>query len=144
LRLRNSFLVFALLFVVAAVLLVGTGISVIETPATMQLKKADQRRAQDLHKIDWVLSSYVKKEGRVPPSLEALADSTSKKINLRDPETDIKYHYEVRDERNYKICATFNLSNIGRGAERRVYGAKEWQHKSGAVCFEIEVEADKD
>lgn len=143
-KLRSTFWVFGFLFVVAAVFLIGTGVSLIETPATMKLKKADQRRVRDLDHIDRTIMGYYKTNGHLPNSLGDLQETTSRKLTLTDPETNAEYPYGVLSDRRYEICAAFNLSNIGSGAGQGMFGMKEWQHKAGDECFEIEVEADKD
>lgn len=141
---RKLFFLFAGVIALIAVALVGTGISIIEGPATMKLKKADKRRADDFYVIDQAISQYFKDKKRLPTSLEELVASTSRSLSLNDPETATPYPYRVLAERSVEVCANFNLSNVGSENSLYFRGNKSWQHDAGEDCFEIEVKAEKD
>ena len=140
---NKKFLLFAGFFTVVAVLLLVTGASLIEGPATMKLKKTDQRRVKDLGAIDTAIVSYFDRQGQLPKSLKGLEVSTSRRLSLLDPETGIPYEYKVTTNKTFELCAAFNLSN--QGTEHRYwYGGKDLLHDSGTNCFHMEITVDKD
>lgn len=141
---RKLFFVFAGAVGLIAIVLVGAGISIIEAPATMQLKKADKRRVMDFRVIDQAVDQYFTVHDRMPLSLAELAASTSRRISWSDPETKEPYSYKILSGRTAEICANFNLSNAG--GEDTIYfaGVGAWHHEAGENCFQIEVETEKD
>jgi len=99
---------------VAAVIVAS--FTIMQSPGTARLKKADATRTDDLIWIRNGVRSYYNSEGHLPESLAQLVDRLEPE-RLRDPITQAPYEYRLVDSGHFELCAHFALdSRNERGA----------------------------
>ncbi|HET9233488.1 MAG TPA: hypothetical protein VFP10_05055 [Candidatus Eisenbacteria bacterium] len=125
---------------VAAV--VVASFTIMQSPGTARLKKADATRSDDLASIRMAVRSYYTAEGRLPESLAPLTDRLASN-RFRDPLTQQPYEYRILDPGHFELCATFALeAPLDRGM-RYFEGGDEVDlgiHGPGRQCFRIAAE----
>jgi hypothetical protein len=122
-----------------------TGFLVTGSPWNARQQRFDDRRVEDLQNINNAIQDYALGESRFRPlaerSIERALPATLERVeavatglrpDIRDPQTDRPYGYEVLSERRYRLCAEF-------GFERDQELAPEWNHPAGAHCFEFDL-----
>ncbi len=129
---------FSLTATIVVIVTLAWGAAIVGSPATARLQRFDRQRLDDLRTIhreiqllcrDPDLKTELKRE--LPGTLDELAaDARSKRIKLTDPETGERYHYVVRNETTYELCATFSLK---RDSDVDVF----WNHEPGRDCFTV-------
>lgn len=133
-------------------LAIGTlifGLSKIGNPFAQAEKKVDQTRVVHLSKLKYQIEDYVRKNGTLPQTIEAIPQPSYKdaQFSKTDPETKQSYTYKPLDTTSYEVCATFttdtktsetlpvtkdyNYDNI----------AADYKHPKGYYCFKKTVDA---
>ena len=132
------------LVVAAAVAVLATSVAaivVIGAPASQRQARLDERRVDDLQRIEAAIVGYARREGRLPPSIEVLPRETGRRLSLVDPLGAAAYRYEPDEGRRYRLCAEFATDT--RDVLRHDAGFDEgWRHPIGAHCFELAVPAE--
>lgn len=122
---------------------VAIGLSVIESPATMRLKKTDERRINDLKEIIQAASDIHDQDGTAPERLEDLIAQSNDRLDSTDPVTGTHYEYRRLPESRIEVCAIFSASNEIRGNSDTIYFNKNWRnlfHDVGRHCFEFNLQ----
>ena len=133
-------LVFVASAFVAAVIVAS--FTIMQSPGTARLKKADATRTDDLVWIRNAVRSYYKSEGHLPESLANLVDRVEPE-RLRDPLTQAPYEYRVVDPAHFELCAHFALdSRTERGIAYPEAGTDTdvGLHGPGDQCFRFAAE----
>jgi len=120
---------------VAAVIVAS--FTIMQSPGTARLKKADATRTDDLVWIRNAVRSYYSSEGHLPESLANLVDRVEPE-RLRDPITGAPYTFRVPDPDHFELCARFALdSRTERGPSFPDAGADTdvGLHGPGDQCF---------
>jgi hypothetical protein len=146
----NAF--FASLIVVLA-LIIGS-FTVLGSPRTQRLRKADMQRVQDLQSIQWQVLNYWQQKGKLPNDAKELQDPFSGFLLPLDPETYRMYEYEKTGTLTFKICAEFALagSEIGAGYQTKelprpypngIVEGDNWKHEVGLSCFDRTIDPER-
>ncbi len=128
----------------AALVVVGlvvAGLFAIGSPATARKYKADQERRNRVSQLHYILSSHVRSQGSLPPSLddvdpEAFVRSGYSSDLRKDPETGEYFDYRRTADRRYEICADFLTSSKDRRAEEYGSYPGDIEHKAGRNCYQ--------
>lgn len=113
--------------VVAAIVVMGG-------PGTQRAARLDERRVDDLMRLQSRIERHAKEEGALPADLGALAQRDG--VPLRDTGPDGEpYRYEAVDARHYRLCATFATDDTGAAAAGARWRGDEWRHPAGSHCF---------
>ena len=99
-------------FVVAVIV---ASFTIMQSPGTARLKKADATRTDDLVWIRNGVRSYYNSEGHLPDGLAQLVDRVEPE-RLRDPLTQAPYEYRVLDADHFELCARFALDSRSQRA----------------------------
>ena len=136
--------VFVWVIIGVVVLAVGYGILLAGSPTTQRLLQSDQMRASNLQQISFAIDEYwVRNDESLPEALEDLQDSRYYFVeSVADPITQEPYEYQVLGEKQYELCATFDLASAESKAELRFpyKASKVWEHGVGRICFELEIQ----
>jgi hypothetical protein len=121
------------------------GFIITGSPATARQHRFDERRIEDLQTINDAIQDYALGESRfeplaqrsierpLPETLEQVrAGATRRRPDIRDPETDLPYRYEILGESRYRLCAEFRF-------ERDEEHTPRWNHPAGEHCFELDL-----
>lgn len=110
-----------------------SGFFIIDSPEVARLKKIDLQKVNDLSSLDSSVRSYFFQSNKLPETISSLDRSGLKPFTQGNVE-DISY--EIKGEREFLICATFQRSNLDD--KDAVFGeiSNEWKHGSGKVCFD--------
>ena len=120
---------FAILLVIAGV---AGGLVILGPPSEERINRLDQRRVEDLQRIQEAVNVYRSRHGRLPTSLEELTQEAGIGINGRDPETMDAYEYRPLDERRFELCAVFERES----GQASALAAGFWSHGAGRRCFQ--------
>lgn len=113
--------------VVAAIVVMGG-------PGAQRAARLDERRVDDLMRLQARIERHAKEEGALPADLDALSRRDS--VPLRDVGPDGEpYRYEPVDARHYRLCTIFATDNAGDVAAAASWRGAEWRHPAGAHCF---------
>jgi hypothetical protein len=115
--------------IVAGVILVGT-------PESGRLERLDTDRVEHLQGIMRAIDRFGDEDGRLPDTLEELANDPRAAVDILDPESLESYEYRVLDESTYELCAVFDRESQ---VSRRAAPADFWYHGVGRHCFELAV-----
>lgn len=120
---------------VAAALLV-TGL-----PDAQRQARLDERRVQDLHRIDLAIRAHARQHDALPATLDGLGEATGRRLSLAEPGTGARYGFSVAGPDRYRLCAVFATDSRDRAAGDVPEG---WAHPAGPHCFERRLDADGD
>jgi len=121
---------FAILLVIAGV---AGGLVILGPPSEERINRLDQRRVEDLQRIQEALNVYRSRHGRLPTSLEELTQEAGIGINARDPGTMDAYEFRPLDERTFELCAVFERES----GQASPFATGFWSHGSGRRCFQL-------
>ncbi len=141
-KVRKRFLFFFLGFLALFVGLVFLAISVIDSPAKMQLRKNDSRRVSDLKEVANILLIHHQDGKALTETVVEATKSDSTRNFMQDPISEELYGYRLISEYVFELCANFETSNIDYGNYQSFYFAKNYMnlgHSKGAYCFEFDV-----
>jgi len=125
------------------VLAVGYGIFLAGSPTTQRALQSDQMRASNLQQTSFAIDEYWARNQKLPETLEELQDSRYYFVeSIADPITKESYEYQVLEEKQYELCATFELASTESRAGLRFPSkvSKVWEHGVGRTCFELEIQ----
>jgi hypothetical protein len=141
-RVHSQFAAVASVLVLASV---AWGFYVAGSPGTARLQRFDDRRLEDLQTVQNEIEEHSLGTSRyepvdertierpLPTTLEQIREvATSRRPDIRDPQTNDSYVYEVLSDSRYRLCAEFSLVRDEEYSPR-------WNHPAGAHCFEFDL-----
>ena len=132
--------IFTWIIIGIIVLAVGYGILLAGFPATQRALQSDQVRASNLQQISFAIDEYWARNQKLPKTLEELSDSRYYFVeSTADPITKEPYGYTVLGEKQYELCAVFDLDSKDSRTPVR-FPSKVWQHGAGEICFDLEIQ----
>lgn len=135
--------VFLWVIIGVVVLTVVYGIFLTGSPITQRLLQSDQLRVSNLQQISFALDEYWTRNQKLPEMLGELQDSRYYFVeSIADPITKEPYEYQVLEEKQYELCAIFELASQESRAGLRFPSkmSKVWEHGVGRMCFELEIQ----
>jgi hypothetical protein len=126
-RVRRPVTAFAIVIAVASA---SAGLYAVGRPAEERMRRADDRRIDDLAAIEAAAAVYFKRHGRLPDSLDELGPEGGVKLERWDP-SGTDYEYRVTAPHAYELCATF----VRESEPGRNWRGADWAHGPGRVCF---------
>jgi hypothetical protein len=127
---RKVVVVIAVLMVLGAL---GGGFYFIGPPAEERARRLDGRREADLQRLRLAADLYWTRNRRLPATLDELHKEAGTTIYARDPQSGEQYHYAVKGNDVYELCAEFARESEGR--------SDFWSHGAGRQCFEVTAKA---
>ena len=120
---------------VAVVAALIAALLVIGSPMQQRAQRFDERRVQDLMRLQRAVESFATSEKRLPKNLQEIAGAaTGRSVDLLDPQSGERYGYRIVSERRYELCVRFaTVLRKGDGAES--FYDEEWLHPAGRHCF---------
>ena len=70
----------------------------------------------------------------------ALADLKSAYVRIADPDTDVPFEYQPKDETHYDLCAIFTADS--EDWEQKPNSRSAWAHPAGRHCFGLDSKVD--
>jgi hypothetical protein len=135
--------IFTWIIIGIIVLAVGYGIFLAGSPGTQRALQSDKLRESHLQQISFSLDEYWARNQKLPETLEDLLNSRYYFVeSIADPITKDPYVYTVLEEKQYELCAVFDLASQESSARLR-FPSKVWGHGAGEICFELEVQPRK-
>lgn len=134
-----------LLLIVATgvvVLALGAGLWTIGAPGAQRDLRLDERRQENLARLDSAIREYREENGALPADLGVLASRPGVRIAVADPVTDEPYGYTVTSDRSFRLCATF-VTDSSKTATSRFLD-KRFPHGIGTTCFDLKAGARPD
>ncbi|AWV06272.1 hypothetical protein [Marilutibacter maris] len=119
---------------VVVVATVATALMVMDPPAKQRDMRIDERREDDLMRIETLAREHLKAHDALPADLAALAARPGLAVAVADPVDGSAYGYEVTGPRSLRLCANFATDTSDRGGKRHVRSA--WAHPAGHHCFD--------
>ena len=122
------------------VLAVVYGIFLAGSPATQRALQSDKVRESHLQQISFSIDEYWARNQKLPQALGELQGSRYYFVeSITDPITKEPYQYQVLGEKQYELCAVFDLTSQERSARLR-FPLKAWEHEAGETCFDLEIQ----
>ncbi|MCX6800463.1 MAG: hypothetical protein NT091_04940, partial [Candidatus Falkowbacteria bacterium] len=132
---------------VLVIVIVISGLIFVESPFETRLRKLDTLITQKIINIDSALNNYYNDNSKVPAILQDLIGETVylQEPDIKDPLTEKVFEYTFLDNKKYKICADFNLSNKNdKNEDAQEFYDKTWVHDTGHFCFTKKIQDRKD
>ena len=115
---------------------VVTGLFLMGSPFSERTRRLDEIRVRDLTQLSRGIDLYWKREGALPPSIEALTTIPDAPFrSTMDPSLAEPYTYRAIEASRYELCATFEAEDLDRG-----YSDRFWAHGAGRKCFELDAQ----
>ncbi len=106
---------------------------IIDSPTVARLKRIDSQTISDAQSVDNSVRSFFTQAGKLPQTLAEL-EKTGFAPYLQSTN---RIEYEVTGENSYKLCSTFQRSNLDdKDVSFDVANSGEWKHQAGKICFE--------
>lgn len=112
--------------VVAALALTGL-------PGLQRQARLDERRVQDLVRLDTAIQAHARLHEALPDALGALDASTGRGLPQADPGTGQAYGYAAGEAGRYRLCAVFDTDSVESADGLTPEG---WSHPAGHHCFQ--------
>ncbi len=134
------------LMVVAGVVIaatVVTAIVVMGSPSVQRERRMDQRRVQDLNRIQQAVETHYRQQSALPTGLAVLAARPGSSLSIHDPADGRAYVYRTDSTTAYTLCARFQTdsSEQAGGGWVGIYARDtDWLHGRGETCFPRRVE----
>lgn len=118
----------------AAVVAVGIAIGLYfsGSPAEQRLQRLDDRRVEDLRRLQRAIDFHYTQTGALPTELDQLVDGRALSSLPRDPESGTPYELSVTGEAQFELCAEFSRNSTLEPA------GSFWSHGPGRKCFEFD------
>lgn len=130
------------LLVLAALVILATvaaSLWVMGGPGMQREWRMDERRVEQLQRIETFIDDYHRTHQRLPDSLDALATQPGIALDIADPVSGQVYEYQARGPRAYRLCAVFQTDTAKADQARSAAMQARWSHPQGGHCFELEV-----
>ena len=131
-RVDGRILVIAAAVVIAAT--VAVALSLAGSPDAQRAARMDERRVQELQRIEAAVQAHVRQYDALPERLAGLGEATDRDLSLADPATTQAYGYVVEGPDRYRLCAVFDTDSRQQG--RRSHVPEGWAHPAGMHCFQ--------
>lgn len=134
------------LLVLAGIVVVATvagAIVVMGSPAEQRRMRIDERRVDDLRRIEAAVRLYHGDAGALPATLDVLAAQPGVALDAADPETGSSYGYRKAGGDAFELCATFATDTAARKPGEH-WQEPRWAHGAGRHCFTFRIEEPKD
>lgn len=118
---------------------VAAAVWVMGGPRSQRELRMDQRRIEQLQRIEVFIADYHREHGSLPASLQQLASRPGAALDTTDPVSGQAYDYAVDGARGYRLCAVFQTDTARE--DRGAPVAARWVHPRGGHCFPLDVEA---
>ncbi len=157
--------IFPIISSLLILLLIIFSFMTIGSPKEQRDFRLDQRRVENLESIQYQVINYWQQKGKIPESLNELADPISSFMIPVDPEGRL-YEYKKTGDMSFELCATFSRA-IPKGWQENGYGtirpmmggfgkatdiavsypypggkADSWDHEAGRTCFARTIDKD--
>lgn len=137
-----------LLIAAGAVIVAAIAMAVVKMggPGAQRQMRLDERRVQDLSRIDQELRGYFDAHKALPPDLAKLAAQPGLALTISDPDTTAPYAYQPGQNGRFRLCARFATDTAQEPTQMRdpmQLGDKQWRHPAGDHCYERDASADK-
>lgn len=119
---------------------VVAAIVVMDSPGVQRQARLDERRVQDLQRLDQAIQAHARRHDALPAALEVVTRRPGVNYTVSDPVDGAPYVYEATGARTYRLCARF-ATDTARLHPRTPFGGYDWAHAAGQQCFDREVEA---
>ena len=132
------------LAIVATVVVIATiaaAIRTMGTPGQQRQVKLDDRRVEDLDRLDDSIREHFKVAERLPENLDVVAHQPGTRLSTTDPVTKKPYEFTATGERTFELCAEFATDTAETPS--RNWRAKDWKHGRGRQCFNRTIELPK-
>ena len=127
------------------------GFFIVGSPQKERSRRFDDQRVSDIQIIQGQIIYYWQNKEKLPLTLDDLKDPISGFTPAKDPQTGEGYVYNVKNELEFALCASFNLPNLQSGqpsVELPTYPPQyypktedsNWGHNAGYVCFERSID----
>ena len=126
-----------------AILALVGGFMLMGSPAKQRLERMDQRRVNDLQRIEMLVRGQQRETGQLPQDLASVAAQPGIGASIADPQTGKPYGYVIEGPERFRLCADFATDTAESRRERRPV-ATEWAHGRGTKCFERRIETKRD
>ena len=120
---------------------VVAGLFVLGSPTEERARRIDNRRVADLQGIVAATDLYWTRHSRLPASLDDLTAEPGVRINTGDPASLEIYGYQLLDNAQYEVCASFERESGETSRNPAGAAGNLWAHASGRQCFRFEAEA---
>lgn len=130
------------LMVLAGIVVLATvagAVSLMGSPAEQRRMRIDERRVDDLQRIEAAMRAYRAETGRLPETLDALDARPGIALDAFDPETGSRYDYRKTGNNAFGLCANFVTDTAARRPGRR-WQEPRWVHGAGRHCFTFRIE----
>lgn len=138
-QISNTPKIMAIIVSIIVLIVLVFGFVIFGSPALARKIKFDNQRTSDLLNIQNAVTDYYRANNNVlPKNLDILSQGTSYYLSgVKDPETAVKYEYQIVSQNQYKLCANFSLDSSVQDRNNYVYPASEnFTHGVGRVCFD--------
>ncbi|QWF14953.1 hypothetical protein [Lysobacter capsici] len=137
-----------LLIAAAAVIIAAIAMAVVKMggPGAQRQMRLDERRVQDLSRIDQELRSYFDAHKALPPDLARLAAQPGLSLAISDPDTTAPYAYQPGQDGHFRLCARFATDTAQGPTQMRdptPWLGTQWRHPAGDHCYELDASAAK-
>ena len=106
---------------------------IIDSPAIARQKRIDSQTVSDAQGVDSSVRNFFTQAGKLPQTLVDL-EKTGFTPYLQSTN---KIEYIVTGDNSYKLCSSFERSNVD---DKDVYfesgNSNDWKHAGGKICFE--------
>lgn len=134
---------FLLGFGVFALLAVGAGLMLIESPTILRQQRLDDRRVQAIEEMARRLDRFADQDETLPESLEAMTQYSPYSADyFRDPVTDDPYEYVWLNDSQVRLCMTFDAPGR-RAGNFRVGSSEIPAHGAGRHCYIYDASREK-
>lgn len=109
------------------------------SPRAARNKRNDDIRIQNIQSISSSVNRYYQRKMVLPYTILDASTNSGQSGNLleqRDPETNIEYEYQIVNDKQYRVCATFSTSTIDSTPQY----LSELAHPSGLYCLTFKVD----
>lgn len=148
--------IYAIVLGVIILALIVWGFAIFGSPAKQRKLRVDSQKISDLQGIQWQIVTYWQQKQVMPQNLDALTDPISNYAVPKDSETGLAYEYKRTGEKNFELCAIFNLASNDTKYSALISDrstpisypenmgsvSENWKHAAGRTCFERTIDAE--
>ena len=130
------------LMVLAGIVVLATvagAVAVMGSPAEQRRMRIDERRVDDLRRIEATVRAYRAETRALPETLAVLDARPGVALDASDPETGSRYDYRRAGSDTFELCATF-VTDTAAGRAGRRWQEPRWVHGAGRHCFTFRVD----
>lgn len=117
----------------AIIATVAVALALTGLPAEQRQARIDERRVQELMRLEAAIERHARQHDALPAALAALEGADV--LSLADPATGQAYGYAALGDDRYRLCAAFAAASV------RTDGSNDagWAHPAGRHCFQRRV-----